>query len=379
MDWEQYAVRLADEVTDPVSRWRQPVASTPRHELVPCWWERADGGWKLRDGPSDPDGWSAAAYADRSLVTSVGGVHADHARADDRPHGLPTSSATLPSLVVRFLRHARLAEGLDLLDLGTGAGGLTAYAARRLGDRHVTSLDVDRYLTEAAASRLARMDLHPQFFAMDATRAIPGTYDRIIATVALEPGPGLVPVLSALRPGGRLVTTLANTSLILTGWKTEDGRVTGQVERDWAGFMKTRHGADYDPGPEALLATAREAEGEEVTLGRYPVLDVAAAWELRSMLEITTPGVELDYTENGRRRTSCLAHADGSWARASAEWLDPPEVHQGGPQRLWSQLERIRHRLNAEGGLPLYGSRLEITPDGVCRLSRGKWSATLGD
>lgn len=74
-----------------------------------------------------------------------------------------------------------------------------------------------------------------------------------------------------------------------------------------------------------------------------------------------------------------MAHADGSWARASAEWLDAPEVHQGGPRRLWSQLERIRNRLNAEGALPLYGSRLEITPDGVCHLSRGKWSATLGE
>ncbi|MFJ8141233.1 hypothetical protein [Streptomyces sp. NPDC096013] len=55
----------------------------------------------------------------------------------------------------------------------------------------------------------------------------------------------------------------------------------------------------------------------------------------------------------------------------------PPEVHQGSSRRLGDQLERIRNRLNAEGCLPLYGSTVEITPDGVCRLSRGKWSATL--
>ncbi|MGW0819953.1 methyltransferase domain-containing protein [Streptomyces sp. NPDC002845] len=378
MEWEKHAARLADEVTDPVSRWRDPVASTPRHDLVPRWWERAEGGWVLRDGRSDPEGWLVAAYSDTSLVTRVGGLHADHARDDDRPCGLPTSSSTLPSLVVRFLRHARLAEGLDLLDLGTGAGGLAAYAARRLGSRHVTSLDVDRYLTDAASGRLAHMGLHPQFVAMDATRSIPGLYDRIVATVALEPGQGLVPVLGALRPGGRLVTTLANTSLILTAWKTEDGGAVGQIERDWAGFMKTRHGTDYVPGLGDLLAHAREAEGTEVAVGWYPVLDVASAWELRSMLEITTPGVELDYEEHGRRRTAYMVHADGSWARASAERLDPPEVHQGGPRRLWSQLERIRNRLNAEGGLPLYGSRVEVTPDGVCHLSRGKWTATLG-
>ena len=135
----------------------------------------------------------------------------------------------------------------------------------------------------------------------------------------------------------------------------------------------------HGEGPLSSRVTGdREAEGDEVSTGRYPVLDVASAWELRSMLEVTTPGIELAYEESGRRRTAYLVHADGSWARASAEWLDAPEVHQGGPRRLWSQLERIRNRLNGEGGLPLYGSRLEITPDGTCHFSRGKWTATLG-
>ncbi|WP_262705282.1 MULTISPECIES: hypothetical protein [Streptomyces] len=41
-------------------------------------------------------------------------------------------------------------------------------------------------------------------------------------------------------------------------------------------------------------------------------------------------------------------------------------------------LERIRHRLNAEGSLPIYGSRVHITPDGVCHFTRGKWSASYG-
>lgn len=58
--------------------------------------------------------------------------------------------------------------------------------------------------------------------------------------------------------------------------------------------------------------------------------------------------------------------------------IQPPTVHQGGPRRLWTTLERIRHRLNAEGGLPIYGSRVHITPDGVCHFTRGKWSASYG-
>ncbi|MFI1017460.1 methyltransferase domain-containing protein [Streptomyces sp. NPDC020965] len=379
MDWEQPAERLARQVTDPDSRWRGPVAGVPRHELVPRWWERDEHGrWTLRVGTDAPAAWLAAAYADRSLITRVGTLHADHAQPDDHPEGSPTSSATLPSLVVSMLRHGRLGDGLELLDLGTGAGGLTAYAAYRLGPQNVTSLDVDPYLTSAAAERLARLGLHSRFLAADATREIPGTYDRIIATVGMPAGPGLRPLLGALREGGRLVTTLARTTMILTGWKQADGDVVGKIERDWAGFMLTRSDDDYPPPLAKLFALARDTDGEEVSTGRYPVVDVAEAWEVRSMLEVTTPGVELDYRVANGQRMACLVHPDGSWARASAEWTEPPTVHQSGPRRLWDTVERIRTWMLAEGGLPLYGARVRVAPDGVVHLARGQWEDTMG-
>ncbi|GAV42086.1 methyltransferase domain-containing protein [Streptomyces acidiscabies] len=380
MDWEEHASRLASRVTDPDSRWVGAVAHIPRHELVPRWWEHTGGKWQLRDGPSAPEAWMRAAYADRSLVTRVGPLHADRASPDDRPQGWPTSSATLPTLVVRMLRHGRLGDGLSLLDLGTGAGGLAAYACHRLGDHCVTSLDVDPYLVSAAGERLARMGYQPKMVTADATEWVPGTYDRIVATVALSPGPGLRAVVGALEPGGRLVTTLARTCLLVTGWKDQSGDVVGRVERDMAGFMLTRSGSDFPPARTELFTLAHNAEGEHRSSGRYPVVDIENAWELRSMLEVTTPGVEIDYRSEGESRTACLIHPDGSWARASAERLDdPPEVHQGGPQRLWDALERIRDRLNTEGSLPLLGANVRITPDGVCHLSRGRWSASIGE
>ncbi|MGX2996078.1 methyltransferase domain-containing protein [Streptomyces sp. JNUCC 64] len=378
MNWETRAGALAARVTDPDSRWRSPVAGVPRHALVPRWWERVDGRWTLRDGADDPGAWADAAYADTSLVTRVGSLHADHATHDDHPEGAPTSSATLPSLVVAMLRHGRIGDGLDLLDLGTGAGGLTAYACARLGSRHVTSLDVDPYLTAVAADRLARLGIRPTFLTSDATEEVPGSYDRIVATVGMPPGPGLRPVLGALREGGRLVTALARTTLILTGWKQPDGEVVGRVERDWAGFMLTRSGDDYPPALTVLSALARNADGDDVSTGRYPVVNVAEAWELRSMLEVVAPDVESGYETSGRTRTVCLTHPDGSWARATADWTDPPEVHQSGPQRLWDTVERIRTWQLAEGALPLYGATARVTPDGVVHLSRGRWRASLG-
>jgi hypothetical protein len=42
-----------------------------------------------------------------------------------------------------------------------------------------------------------------------------------------------------LRPGGRLLSTLGGTSLIITADKTPDGGAAGCTEWDRAGFMNT--------------------------------------------------------------------------------------------------------------------------------------------
>ncbi|AUY52312.1 methyltransferase domain-containing protein [Streptomyces sp. CB01881] len=375
MNWEHHAATLAERVTDPDSRWRAAVASTPRHTLIPNWWEQGPNGWTLHRGEDDPKRWARMAYGAESAVTSVGGHHADHGKPDQHPTGLPTSSATLAALVVKMLRHGRIGPEHDVLDVGTGAGGLTAYLSHRIGDRRVTSVDVDPYLVDVARERLAALGLNPRFAAVDATGPLPGDFDRIVSTVGVRPVPASW--LAALRKGGRLVTTIRDTALILTAWGAPDGGAVGHIERDWAGFMGTRHGANYPPGPVELFKTARESDGEVVTTGRYPVADVRDGWEVWSFLSVSVPGIEYDYEERDGLRTAFMVHPDGSWARASATGFGPPTVHQGGPRRLWAELERIRTRSMVEGGLPLYGCDATVTPDGVMHLSRGRWSATV--
>ncbi|WP_405997385.1 hypothetical protein [Streptomyces sp. NBC_00829] len=115
-----------------------------------------------------------------------------------------------------------------------------------------------------------------------------------------------------------------------------------------------------------------------MTTSRYPLLYVPDAWDIMSLLELTAPGIDHRTATDGDTRTVWMLHPDGSWARATATgFLDSPTVHQGGPRRLWEELERIRHRLNREGGLPVYGARVQIDPDGALTLSRGGWTATL--
>ncbi|MFI6056486.1 protein-L-isoaspartate(D-aspartate) O-methyltransferase [Streptomyces violascens] len=378
VDWEGHARRLADAVVRPESRWWKPIASTPRHLFVPRWWERGPAGRVVRDGAADVQAWWESAYADTTLVTRLGPVHADHAEPGQVavPGTRPTSSSTLPSLVVTMYRYAVLADGCaTLVTTGTGYG--TALACHRLGETLVTSVDVDDYLVAAATERLRAVGLHPHTAVGDVTQELPGAFDRIVSTVAVRPVP--LSWLHALRPGGRLVTTIAGTRLILVADKTPDGGARGFIAPNGASFMAARHGTDYDDTAHPPLWEAADGAGESVSTSRYPLLYVPDSWAVWSMLDLELPGIEHhSQKSDGGGRTITMVHPDGSWARAEADGrLHPPTVHQGGPRRLWDALEDIRDRLNTVGELPVYGSKVTITPDGEATLSRGRWSATL--
>jgi protein-L-isoaspartate O-methyltransferase len=375
VNWQLRAGALASVATHPTSRWRAPVATIPRHEFVPRWWQRGPDGWELHDGTADQEAWLETAYADRSLITRVGPLHADHAEPGDHPAGTPTSSATLPGLMVAMFQRARICDGHTLLDVGTGSGYGAALAAARLGSDRVTSVDVDPYLVQAAGDRLTGVGLSPRLMAVDATGPLPGQWDRIVATVGVRPIPASW--LAALRPGGRLVATIAGTSLIVTADKTPDGGAQGVVEWERAGFMTTRHDDDYPPGAADLLSSAGVRSGEQVSTGPYPVVDVANAWDLAGMLELTVPGVAHSYEEANGVRTAVMAHADRSWARATARGGDRPRVHQGGPRRLWDELDRLRAYWLQHGELPVRGARVFIRPDGRTTLARGGWHVRL--
>ncbi|MFJ8870556.1 protein-L-isoaspartate O-methyltransferase [Streptomyces sp. NPDC102473] len=376
MDWETHARGLAAAVVRPESRWYEPLATTPRHVFVPRWWDGGEAWRELRDGEADVEAWMAAVYADRTLVTRVGAAHADHAEAGALPGGgLPTSSSTLPSLLVSMYRHAMVTDDSQVL-VTTGTGYGTALMCRRLGDQQVTSVDVDPYLVGAASSRLAGLGLHPRMDVVDITGPLPGTVDRIISTVSVRPIP--TSWLDALKPGGRLVTVIAGTGLIVTADKTADGGAVGRIAPDPAGFMRTRHGDDYDSPTSKVWEQAWEADGEATEICRYPLLYPTDSWEVMSMLALQVPGIDYRLREDGDERTVWLLHPDGSWARATAtDFLGEPVVHQSGPRRLWRELQRVRNRLNREGALPVYGARVLITPDGATTLTRGTWSQTL--
>ncbi|MFH8257724.1 methyltransferase type 11 [Streptomyces roseolus] len=382
--WQEHAARMADGIVRPESRWHQPLTRTPRHLLVPGWWEpgQHDGVWsyQLRVGADDTGRWMTTAYdSDRSVITRVGPHHADLAAPGTVvPETRPTSSSTLPRLVVQMYQNAHITDTSRVL-VTCGSGYGTALACQRLGDELVTSIDVDPYLIEAARDRLGVIGHQPRLEVCDVTGALPGEHDRIISTVAVPAIPASW--LKALAPGGRLVTTLAQTGLLIVADKTPDGGAAGRVAPEAAGFMNVRHGDDYPPGPDHadLWHTARTAEGNSVTTGLYPVMRVNATWDVRSTLELIAPGIQhrMEEAKDGSR-TAYMLHADGSWARATAAGArELPTVHQGGPRRLWDELDRIRTWLVIDGDLPIAGAAVRIDPDGTCTFERSGWTATL--
>lgn len=332
MDWKRHAHALAAIATPPGSRWRGPVENIPRHLFVPCWWSYQQGAWLLRDGESDPDAWLQAAYRDQTLVTRVGPLHADHAEPGAVVAGRPTSSSTLPGLVVQMYRQASISDHCWVLDVGTGSGYGIAILCAHVGASRVTAIDVDPYLTEAAAARLEDVNVRPRLLTGDATGPLDGQWDRIVAMVAVRKIPPSW--LEALPPGGRPATTLTDTGVILTAERREDGSAVGRIERDQAAFMRTRDGNDYPPRDQALQERALAEDGEHVEAGRYPVLEVIEAWDVNTMLTILAPGIEHHFEARDGVRIAVMTHQDGSWARAE-DHDETVTMHQAGPRRLW--------------------------------------------
>jgi protein-L-isoaspartate O-methyltransferase len=377
--WQDRASALATDIAEPGSRWHHAVRSVPRHLLIPRWFTETSNGkaWEVRDGPADEPAWFDAAYNNReTLITRIGITHADDAEAGSGYNGWPTSSATHPSLVLDMYRRARIVDGAAVLDVGTGSGYGAALLASRFGDDHVTSIDVDPYLTATAAERLGSFGAHPTILTADAADELPGSYDRIVPMVSL---PG-VPAswLAALRPDGRLVFSLTGGSVLITARKTADGGALGRVEFERASFMAARHGPDMSLD-RSIPDHALHGHGEQVTTSPYPVVDPAWGWELNAMLSVTNPGLAIRSCTDDRTgiATTWMAHGDGSWARATGSGNDPAVVHQSGPRRLWDILDDYRRWWLTHGYLPLRGAGARIEPDGTCHLGQDQWHATI--
>lgn len=246
--------------------------------------------------------------------------------------GSPSSSSTLPSLVLRMWQRLDVQPGQRVLEIGTGTGYSTALGAHCLGDDSLTSVEYDPVVGAAAASAIKAAGYAPRLITGDGLRGDPGggAYDRLIATCSVRYIP--VPWLHQVKPGGKLLVTLSGWSyasglalLTVTG----PGAAAGRFLPGYTSFMPARP-HDRPPRPTLVLLP-----GEERPTGMDPA--IIGTWTGSWVAQLAAPSAERmgagseqilwDVLSTGSQSRTA-SRADGGWT-----------VVQRGPVRLWDQVE----------------------------------------
>ena len=347
-------------------QWRAAALTVPRHVFLPSFYEDAPGPegitrYTAVSRGSDPARWLELAYEDRTWVTQLD--HGLTIPGDYSVTGTPTSSSTLPSVVLRMLQDLDVPDGATVLEVGTGTGYSTALLCARLGDHRVISVEHDAGLSAVDGERLASIGYHPRLVVGDGAKGCPGgpPIDRFIATYS----PGYVPPqwLEQAAPGALIQVSLVGSwdayGYVQLGVRSAT-RATGRFIDSGISFMLSRETSRPTPGPLLRAAIAQRAD----TVATPPTID-AAALDDRSFVwaaQLALPGViRLGLAANGVTG-QWLLHQDGSWAVMETSG-GSQRAYQGGPRPLWSLLEKAGVKWLGEGRPTMDRYGLTVTPE----------------
>ncbi|MGW1762739.1 ATP-grasp peptide maturase system methyltransferase [Streptomyces sp. NPDC002073] len=299
--------------------------------------------------------WLRLTYQDQTWVTQIDGVLAEDATGPVTG-GSPTSSSTLPSLILRMIEQAGVARGKRVLIIGAGTGLSTAYVCEVAGEENVTAIETDPAAAERARKALAEAGYAPILITADGLRGYPerAPYDIVIAFCSMRHVPyGL---LQQIATGGTLLVTLS-------GWGVAHGLVRLTVEANgvaegrflpgYTSFMIARPHDRPPHGPFELLP------GEERASRADPAL--LDDWTGRFVAQLAAPSAErlgsgveqilLDVATGSQARTRADANGDG--------WT----VIQRGRLNLWTSIEDSLMLWQSYGSPHLSEFGLTITPE----------------
>lgn len=322
-------ITTSGNLIDP--RWLAAFADVPRHLFVPVYYRPRPGGGYARLSATDPDPrgrarWLSGAYADLPLVTHV-------------REGQLVSSCSQPSLMAAMLEALETEDdGHRVLEIGTGSGYNAALLAHRLGADAVTTIDLDRDISDAACAHLAAagfrtretINPNPDEGAITVVTgdgalgcAARAPYDRIIATCELSSVP--LAWLRHCRPGGLVLAPLGGglAALRVTG----PGHAEGRFLHTAAYFVALR-------GSAAAARSTPEAIGPQEQVRTTEVLPTVLESDLFHFL-LTLSAGELDIRWAFGGRGASLTAADGSAARCDRDGT----VLLAGPRDLWALVE----------------------------------------
>ncbi|GAB3116727.1 ATP-grasp peptide maturase system methyltransferase [Streptomyces calidiresistens] len=387
---DDLAARLRGKLADELRQrgdlrspeWREAVLRVPRHVFVPAFFQRTDGPgpttWTPRVGESPKEKSSShleAVYSNTTLVTRLDG--------DRRPEdvegpvtGTPTSSSTLPGLVVRMVEDSGVHPGDRVLEIGTGTGYSTALLCERCGDEAVTSVEYDARSARSARDALATTGRHPNLVVGDGLLGRPegAPYDRLIATCSVRHVPA--PWLEQVRSGGTLLVPLSGWlpahGLVRLTRGRNAGEANGEFLPGCVSFMGAAgHAAPAVQGLANLLN--REDAGERATDHGPAVLE---DWTTTFLIQLAAPTARHLGTPagDGTFREHLVDPATGSSATLLPDGRGGHRVRQSGPVRLWDTVEETLNRWERAGrpdqarfGMTVTGGRQWVwagSPDG---------------
>ncbi|MFI9236923.1 ATP-grasp peptide maturase system methyltransferase [Streptomyces sp. NPDC053079] len=346
--------------------WRAAVETVPRHECVRTFFRRSQGPRGTLWTPVVPtqenaSTWLEEAYADTTLVTQLdGGTHP--ADVAEPVHGDPTSSSTLPSLVVRMLEDLDPRDGDRVLEVGTGTGYSTALMCERLGSKHVTSIEFDPAAAGRARAAISAAGYEPTLVNDDGLLgyAKNAPYDRLIATCSVRTIPATW--LEQVRPGGTIVTTVSGWlygSGLVRLTVGEDRTAEGRFLPGTVSFMIARpQAAPPLTGASDLLAQAAEERPTQVGP------EILSDWTPQFVAQLAVPAAQYlgMATDGGPMADHLIDLPSQSFASLVPDGKDGYLVRQGGPLRLWDAVEDAIDTWKAAGTPPQTEFGLTVTP-----------------
>lgn len=330
----------------PDSPWRDAVEGVPREHFLTDAFE-ANG--TPFDREENPKRWAWAVYADLPLITQVN----EGADLGEGAYQRPTSSSSMPTIMLQMLGLLDVHEGQTVFEAGAGTGYNAAWLCHRLGSDRVITVDVDAHLAKQAEANLARVGFTPRVLCGNAEEgwAEGAPYDRVLATYTV---PEIPYAWVEQAPEGRIVAPWGG-GLFHYSFAVLDVR-DGQAQGGFTGnpaFMHTRS----RPGGGGRLRDFlhHEDDGTPSRTALCP-LDVTSDHDALFYVDVTVPGAWhlVAKAEDGSDEATLwlFSHDKSSWA--TAEYVpgqNEYEVEQYGPRRLWDEVEAA-YRQWADRGRP---------------------------
>ncbi|MFG2527997.1 methyltransferase domain-containing protein [Streptomyces sp. NPDC048516] len=348
--------------------WAETFSAVPRALFLPdlVWaHDMATGRSVPVSRSGDPAAWELTAYANVPLVTQWD----DGQHTGSEPGTVPTSSASMPSVVAAMLRELDVSEGMRVLEVGTGTGWNAGLLAHRLGSGNVVSVEIDEAVVDQAREALLRVGLHPETVHGDGgdgwTDGAP--YDRMIVTAGVRAVPPRW--LEQSRSGGVILapwgTHYSDQDALVRLTVREDGSASGPFLR-MIEFMKLRdQRLDWNQFREHVPDFPGDADVSRTTVA---LPDLGDRYEpARFVMGLCVPGCAhvVNKSDSGTAKAWFFDLTSRSWAatvfrKGEAE----ATVYQSGPRRLWDEVE-VAHRWWVGQGEPSHTRfGLTVTAEG---------------